>query len=92
MGKYMSLYANDFSSQGMDRNAWRKEKGEINKKKSWIRIELRDVSIGEPVAGNRVEVRFQQDYRSSNFSGSSRKVLLLMKTDPGWRIVLEKSG
>jgi hypothetical protein len=42
--------------------------------------------------GNRVEVRFHQDYRSSNFSGSSRKMLVLKKTDPGWRILLEKSG
>jgi protein phosphatase len=92
MGKYLSLYADDFSSQGKDKNAWRKEKGEINRKKSWIRIELRDVSMGEPMAGNRVEVRFLQDYKSSNFSGSSKKVLLLRKTDPGWRIVQEKSG
>lgn len=92
MGRYLSFYADDFSSRGLDKNAWKKEKGEINRKKSWIRVDLRDINIGEPMPGNRVEVRFHQDYKSSNFTGSSKKILVLKKTDPGWRILIEKSG
>lgn len=90
MKRYLSFYADDFTSQGQNKSTWGREKGEINKRKSWVRLDLRDVNIGDPMPGNRVEVHFRQDYKSSNFSSSSKKVLVLRKTDPGWRIVTEK--
>jgi protein phosphatase len=90
--RYLSLYAEDFSSLGYTKSAWRKEKGEINRRKSWIRVDLSDVHIGEMTSGNRVEVRFLQEYKSSNFSSSSKKVLLLRKTDTGWKITSERSA
>ncbi|MEW6663660.1 MAG: hypothetical protein AB1512_00395 [Thermodesulfobacteriota bacterium] len=92
METYLTFYADDFSSQGLDKVAWKREKADINRKKSWIRIDLRNITIGELMPGNRVEVRFHQDYKSSNFSGSSRKVLVLKRIDPGWRILAERTG
>ena len=86
----MSFYSDDFESQGFDKNGWRKGKAERNKKKQWIKIELREISIRDATPDNRVEVRFHQDYRSSNFSATTGKSLLLKKGSAGWKIVSEK--
>jgi len=40
---------------------------------------------------NRLEVRFLQDYKSSNFSEKSQKKLILIKKDSEWKILSEET-
>lgn len=91
MDGYLSFYSEDFRSQGLDKRGWRKEKSERNRKKQWITIELKDIAIRELSQDGLVEVRFLQDYRSSNYSLKSGKNLLLRREGPGWKILSEKA-
>jgi hypothetical protein len=88
---YMALYSEDFHSQGLNKNGWREEKGERNKRKQWIKVELKGITIVQPGSDNRLEVRFHQEYKSSNFSVSTNKALILKKENAGWRIITEKA-
>ncbi|RJR35513.1 MAG: serine/threonine-protein phosphatase [Desulfobacteraceae bacterium] len=89
---YMDCYSEEFNSQGMNKNGWKEEKAERNKKKQWIKVELKGMLIGEPGSDNRVEVRFLQEYKSSNYSVSTNKSLLLKKGNSGWKIVAERAS
>jgi len=86
---FMAFYSDDFHSQGLNKDGWREEKADRNKKKQWIKIELRGITIGVVGSDNRLQVRFVQEYKSSNFSVSTNKSLLLKKGNSGWKIVSE---
>ena len=88
---YISFYSDDFNSKGIDKNGWKRDKAIKNRKKRWIRLELNDIRISELTAENRIEVRFLQEYKSSNFSGKSNKMLILSKEKTGWKIIREAS-
>jgi len=88
---YISFYSDDFNSKGIDKNGWKHDKAIKNRKKRWIRLELNDIRISELTAENRIEVRFLQEYKSSNFSGKSNKMLILSKEKTGWKIIREAS-
>lgn len=83
---YMTFYAASFFSKGFDKNRWEQDKRLKNRRKDWIQIDLKNIQIG-PVKDDRVQVRFLQDYRSSNYSGISYKTLMLKKEPAGWRII-----
>jgi len=91
MAAFMAFYSEDFQSQGLNKDGWREEKTDRNRKKQWIKIEIKEITIGAPVSDNRLEVRFLQEYESSNFSVSTNKSLLLKKGDSGWKIISEKT-
>lgn len=84
---YMSFYSDDFISKGLDKNGWRYDKVEKNREKEWIQVELKDINISEPVVNNRAEVSFLEDYKFSNFSVISNKILILKKEKAGWNII-----
>lgn len=89
---YISFYSDDFRSGRMDKNGWASDKSRKNRRKKWIRVEVSNIKVFRPDKDGRVKVRFSQDYRSSNYSVVSRKVLLLKKEDNKWEIVSEKSS
>ena len=88
---YISFYSDDFLSKGLDKNGWRRDKGNKNRKKRWIHVELKDIRISELKTGNRIEARFLQEYKSSNFSVRTKKLLILDKDKTGWEIISEKT-
>ncbi len=88
---YMSFYSDEFRAGRLDKEGWQKDKGRKNRRKQWIKVEMRDVEIHEVIPGERFEVRFQQEYQSSNFSVSSKKILVLRKEEGSWKIISEKS-
>jgi len=88
---YISCYSDNFVSKGLHKSGWRHDKAVKGRKKSWIRIKLKDIRIIGSRSDNRVEVRFLQNYRSSNYSGSSKKKLLLIKEKTDWKIFAEKT-
>jgi len=86
-GTYMSFYSDDFYGKGLDKNGWVSDKANKNKKKKWIQVDLKKIRISEPLNDQKVQVNFLQDYRSSNFTLSSEKTLILRKESTGWKIM-----
>jgi len=88
---YISFYSRDFHENRLDREGWKLDKARKGGRKDWIRIDISDIKITGPTDDNQIEVRFSQDYRSSNFSVKSEKLLLLRKEGEDWKIVSERS-
>ncbi|NLA74227.1 MAG: hypothetical protein GX846_01920, partial [Deltaproteobacteria bacterium] len=89
---YLSHYSDEFRSGKFDKKGWASDKSKKNRAKKWIRIGLSEIRVSELVSGNEVKVRFRQEYRSSNFSVKSGKIMQLKKVDGRWLIISEKSG
>ncbi len=89
---YLSYYARDFKVPGKDSRAeWEKtRRARIEAPKSI------SVSIASPKVtmngAERATVTFRQNYRSDVLKSNSRKTLVLVKSDGGWKILEEKSG
>ena len=88
---YISFYSNDFRSGRLDKKGWASDKSRKNSRKKWIRVDISNIKISKPDDKNEVRVRFSQDYKSSNYSVISDKVLILKKENDEWVIVSEKS-
>ncbi|MGD9158350.1 MAG: hypothetical protein PVG39_08100 [Desulfobacteraceae bacterium] len=88
---YISFYSNDFRSGRLNKSGWASDKSGKNRRKKWIKIEISNIKISKPDKNNMVRVKFSQNYRSSNYSVISDKVLVLNKENNKWVIVSEKS-
>lgn len=88
---YLSFYSENFLSMGLDKYGWGHDKAEKGRSNRWIRIDISDIKISQPRADNQVEVRFLQNYRVSNVSDTSHKVLTLIKEGKEWKITAEES-
>ena len=89
---YLSFYSNDFRAGRLGKKGWAADKSRKNKRKKWIRVDISDIKISKPDSNNQVTVSFSQNYRSSNFSVVSDKVLLLKKENNKWLIISERSN
>ncbi|MFC1866815.1 PP2C family protein-serine/threonine phosphatase [Thermodesulfobacteriota bacterium] len=89
--KYISFYSTEFRANRLDKEGWKRDKVRKGRKKQWVRIGISDIKISGPTEENRIEVRFNQDYRSSNFSVRSGKLLILRKEGNEWKIITERS-
>jgi ketosteroid isomerase-like protein len=83
---FMFFYADDFVSKGMNKSEWRNDKTQKNRRKGWIRLELKDINIADPVANDQAEVNFLQIFKSSNYSDETHQTLVLKKDATGWKI------
>ncbi len=90
--KYISFYSDEFQGNNLNRKQWKEDKARKGKAKRWIRLEFSDIKITGPMEDGRMEIRFSQNYRSSNFSVKSDKLLVLKKEGGGWKIIREKSS
>jgi murein L,D-transpeptidase YafK len=89
-GAYLKHYARNFSSNDMDYPAWAKQKQLVNSAKSWIKINLTNVSMFTyPEQPDMVVVDFEQDYDSSNLSNRMKKRQYWIKQDNLWKIIYE---
>ena len=88
--RYLSHYARDFRSDGMDISAWSAHKRRVNGAKTWIKVTLASVSVfRSPGKQDLVAVTFDQDYRSSNLSQQTRKRQYWVVENGRWRIAYE---
>ena len=92
--RYLSHYSDDFWSKGYNLKSWSKRKRRIAHNKSYQKIKLSDISLlayPETGADNKgiVVARFQQDYRSSNYSSDVGKRLYLQRNNDSWKIMYE---
>lgn len=88
LNAYISHYANDFKSGGMDRRQWRDHKAYLNKVYKVIAVEARDLQV--KVNGNRAKVVFVQHYRSDWHQDVGRKLMDLAFKGGQWQIVSER--
>lgn len=88
---YLDHYADDFSAPGMNRDAFAAHKRRVNRGKQWIELTLDEISIFRyPGESGLMQVRFVQNYRSSNFNSRSTKLQYWrQQADGAWRIVRE---
>lgn len=87
---YLKHYSRDFSSGSMDYAAWAKQKQQVNRAKSWVKLNISNISMfAYPAQSNLVVVDFEQDYSSSNLSNKIKKRQYWIKQDNRWKIIYE---
>ena len=87
---YLEHYAPGFRSGSQDLAAWAAHKRGVNAAKTWIRVNLAQISmLRDPNQVDFVVVSFEQDYRSSNLSNTVRKLQYWKKENGRWRILYE---
>jgi len=91
MDRYMSFYSDKFSSEGFNKRTWRIDKEAKNKRKAWITVKIANMKISNPTKDDHIEVSFKLNFRSSNFSGSSKKVLDIVKEGNILKIIGERT-
>lgn len=91
--RYLSHYSAEFRSEkGAGLVEWERDKRRIFAGKTWVKVELSDVSVlGVPGETDLVQMDFVQNYSSNNLSSSSRKRQYWRIEDGQWRIVWEGS-
>ena len=90
---YLDFYADDFTTNGMNKSSFSTYKRRVNAAKKHINVQLGDVDLlrypGEP---NLVMAQFRQDYKSDNFSvASTKQQFWRLQKDGRWKIVMEES-
>lgn len=89
MDTYSTFYSEKFKTDRFDKRAWVADKALKNKRKEWIKLVINDVQVKLNPKLNKVKVSMLLDYKSSNYSDLSPKVLFIDKKDTGWKIVSE---
>lgn len=87
---YLKHYASDFFSGNFNLDTWSTQKRLVNSGKSWIKVNVSNVSIfSYPTQPDMVVVNFEQDYSSNNLNNRMKKSQYWMKRDNRWQIVYE---
>lgn len=88
--RYLTHYARDFRSDGMDLAAWSAHKRRVNAQKTWIKVALANASVfRSPGKQDLIAVTFDQDYRSDNLAQKSRKRQYWLTEQGRWKIAYE---
>ncbi|MFZ5503363.1 MAG: L,D-transpeptidase Cds6 family protein [Pseudomonadota bacterium] len=88
--RYLAHYSNDFSSGGANYAAWAQHKARVNAAKSWIKLDLSNISLfNYPEQPNVAVVNFEQDYNSNNLSNRMKKRQYWIKQGDTWKIIYE---
>ncbi len=85
--KYMDLYSEKFSGNGMNKAQWRAYKKNLGNAYKFIEVNLKDVQIFNH--GTKIVVRFLQDYKSDKKQDYGAKILYAMKVGDRYEIVGE---
>lgn len=84
---YLAMFSKDFMADGQKRDQWLQNKKRINRQKEWIRVVLHDITVTNAPDSGQVQVEFEQDYASSNYSEKARKSMVLRQEDGAWKIL-----
>lgn len=90
IARYGAFYTADFTSANQGRTPWLADKARKNRGKEWIRVRLSDLKITGTTDSPLLEVRFTQEYSSSNYAETSQKSLVLRPNGTRWEIVAER--
>lgn len=87
---YLTFYSDTFKPEnGLDYKLWVVQRNARVKPEKKIKIELSNFSVSFSEKLQKSTVIFDQHYRSANYSELSRKSLVWVKEEAGWRIVSE---
>jgi murein L,D-transpeptidase YafK len=90
MPAYLKHYAPSFASDGMDYSAWAKQKQRVNEGKTWIKLNIRNLSLlAYPDQPDMVVADFEQDYNSNNLSNKMKKRQYWVRRNNTWQIIYE---
>lgn len=90
INRYLSHYGKDFRAGSQDLAEWAARKRAVNQHKSWIKVNLSEVSIfGYPGKDDMAVVTFDQSYRSNNLDNRMRKRQYWKLENHHWKIVYE---
>lgn len=90
MNHYLKHYARDFFSGNRSYSAWEQQKKQVNGGKSWIKVNLSNLSIFDyPNEPDLAVVNFEQDYSSNNLSSRMKKRQYWLKRNNQWQIIYE---
>jgi len=90
MERYLRHYSKTFVSNRQDHTQWAAQKRQVNAGKTWIKVELDQVSMFlYPGNNNMAVVTFEQNYGSNNLSQRMQKRQYWLKESGGWRIIYE---
>jgi len=88
--RLLAHYSPGFQAGKQPFQAFAESKRKVNSGKSWIKVELSQLSIyRQPGAENMAIVAFNQDYKSNNLNNTSRKRQYWQRENGRWRIVQE---
>lgn len=91
---YLAYYAEDFTTQGMDRRAFAAHKHRVNAAKKFIEVQLRDISLFR-YPGTEEPLwlaEFTMDYRSDNYRVTAQKQQFWKRTADGtWKVFREEN-
>ncbi len=88
--RYLDHYAQDFSTGKISRDAFADQKRLVNSGKSWIKVEIENLSLfSYPTQPDLVVVDFEQSYASNNLTNRMHKRQYWQKRDGHWQIVYE---
>lgn len=87
MPKYASFYAENFFSDGMNKDAWVKRKQNLSKKYDYIRVSGKEFKV-KP-GRTTCEISFFQEYESSRLTTQGVKSLKLVNKGGLWKIYRE---
>jgi len=91
---YLSFYGDDFhTDDGMNKGQFEIYKRRVNQGKRHIEVKLRDLDLfSYPGEQNLVLAEFTQEYRSDNYTTSTRKEQYWRReADGSWKIVREEN-
>lgn len=87
---YLAHYSPDFSAGKTRYAAWAKQKKQVNAGKSWIKVEMTNLSVfSYPNEPGLAVVTFEQDYSSNNLNNRMKKRQYWKNTDNRWQIIFE---
>ncbi|MBL8521716.1 MAG: L,D-transpeptidase family protein [Betaproteobacteria bacterium] len=96
MDRYLSHYSAGFNADGKNHTAWSQNKRRINASKSWVKVDVRNLSVFEyavaPGTTPMLMVTFDQEYKSSNNATRMKKRQYWQREDGRWRIVYESTA
>jgi murein L,D-transpeptidase YafK len=88
--RYLGHYARAFNSDDHNRAQWQARKRQLGQSKTWIQVRIGAMSmLRSPGRDGVVEVTFEQNYKSNNYTDTSRKRQYWIKEDGQWRIAYE---
>lgn len=85
---YIGHYSENFSTRGMDRNAWKEDKSGKFADLSSVNVTIEDISFRQ-VTPNKFTIEFLQIYKGDEYSDRGRKTLNLEGCPGDFKIVSE---
>jgi tetratricopeptide (TPR) repeat protein len=91
MTAYLGAYSPDFTPPGKQtRSVWEQDRRDRITGKSHINVKITEIKA--KLSGDEAVVKFRQAYKADSLSVSSRKTLVLHKTNNQWLITKESTG